>query len=113
MFWLTCAGLTELATAAETVGADGVLPGVQASTSVSNELTDFPPAAPLMTTRTRAVVVAPNDTVRLTRLLPVTEPSVIQAVPFQACTSKAVTPRCVNVSVSLGSTGLRLLSCAL
>src|SRR5436190_432200 len=85
-FLRTRVGLSELASVVP--GAGGPL-GVQASTSVRKE---YVPAALLMTTRILLVLVAVKDTVRLTRLLPETEPSVAQAEPFQACTSKAVTP---------------------
>ena len=63
-----------------------------------------------MLIRTLVVVVAVKGTVRLTRLLPVTEPWVTQAEPLHVWTSNAVSPRRVKVSVSLGSTGVVLLS---
>ena len=49
--------------------------------------------------------MAVKDTVRLTRLLPVTEPWVTQAEPFQVWTSKAVKPNKLKVMLLLGSTG--------
>src|SRR4029079_8151168 len=73
-----------------------------ASISVRRE---YPPLPPVMLTRMRSVVVAVNETWRLTRLLPATLPSVTQAAPFQLCTWKSVTPYAVNVSVLGGSTG--------
>src|SRR5258706_9204058 len=80
--WLILAGLTELASATDTGGGGGAPPVVQASTSATNEAADLPPSAALMTTRILLVVVAAKDTVRLTRLLPLTEPCVTQAEPF-------------------------------
>ena len=45
-----------------------------------------------MLTWMRSVVKGAKVTVRLTRLLPVTVPSVTQAEPVQPCTVKSVTP---------------------
>jgi hypothetical protein len=56
------------------------------------------------------VVVAVNDTVRLTRLLPATEPTVTQTVPFQAWMSNAVTRwgdrRCRVTALQFGGQNL-------
>src|SRR5437763_10148623 len=87
-------------------GGGGATPGVHASTSVRNEYLPF--AAALMFTRILLVATLANDTVRFTRLLPVTEACVMHAEPFPVCTSKAVSPRRVKVIVSLGSTGDKL-----
>ena len=56
--------------------------GVQASTSVRKEY--LPPAVAWIFTRILVVVVEMKETVRLTSLLPVTEPWVTQAAPFHA-----------------------------
>ena len=62
---------------------------VHASTSTTREYW-YKALVTLM--RMRSVVVGAKVTVRLTRLLPVTVPSVTQALPFQPCTWKSVTP---------------------
>ena len=56
--------------------------------------------------RIRSVANDANDTVRLTRLLPLTLPSVTHAVPFHPCTWNAVIPYYEKVIASVGSTGL-------
>ena len=56
-------------------------------------------------TRIRGVVYAAKLTVRLTRLLPTTLPSVTQVEPSQAWTVKSVMPYTLKVRLSVGSTG--------
>src|ERR1700675_2424844 len=74
----------------------------QASISVMRE----EPASALVTLmRMRSVVVVVKLTVRLTRLLPLTLPSVTQEPPIQPWTAKAVTPHWLKVMVSVGSIG--------
>ena len=62
----------------------GAAVDVHASISVTRD--QIPSFDPVMNTRIRSVVYGVNDTVRFTRLLPLTVPSVTHAAPFQACT---------------------------
>src|SRR5450432_348416 len=81
-------GLAELAS----VVVDGAGPSAavpHASTSVMREK-EASAAVTLM--RMRLVVYGAKLTLRFTRLLPVTLPSVTHADPFQPCTLNAVTP---------------------
>src|SRR5437899_3897208 len=57
-------------------------------------------------TRIRGVVYGAKETVRLTRLLPVTLPSVIQVEPSQAWTVKSVMPYTLKVRLDRKSTRL-------
>src|SRR5439155_24704027 len=56
-------------------------------------------------TRIRGVVYGAKETVRLTRLLPTTLPSVTQVEPSQGWTVKSVMPYTLKVRLSVGSTG--------
>src|SRR5258708_2844814 len=61
--------------------------------------------------RIALAVTGANVTLRLTRLLPLTEATVCHAPPTCACTSNAVTPYNENVIVSVGVAGGMLVFC--
>src|ERR1700694_5883100 len=89
-----CAALNVVdALATAPVAASATLEGPaltpHASTSVMRD-DEF--SAPVMLIRMRLVVYCAKLTVRLTRLLPLTLPSVSHELPFQAWTLKSVTP---------------------
>src|SRR6185312_700467 len=65
-----------------------------------------------MLTRMRSVETGVKETLRFTRLLALTLPTVTQEEPFHACTSKSVTPKLVKVIESVGCTGAPGLSCS-
>src|ERR1051326_2812843 len=97
----TVDGLSELASVVlDGGGPAAALP--QASTSVRRE---YCISALVTLTRMRVVVKGEKVTARLTRLLPLTVESVVQALPVQPCTVKPVTPYWAKVSASVGSIG--------
>ncbi len=80
----TGAGVSEVASVVVVAGKP-VAATPQASISVMRE---YEARALVTLMRMRSVVNAVKVTLRLTRLLPLTEPRVTQAEPFQPCTAK-------------------------
>src|SRR5436190_4163496 len=97
----TVDGFNELPSAVlEGGGPTAAVP--QASTSTRRE---YCISALVTLIRMRLVVNAGKVSARLTRLLPLTVASVVQALPVQPCTVKSVTPYWAKLRLSVGSIG--------